>query len=76
MEVTGPVPVNAPTVTIPVETLIESQKSGTALTDVKGTSAPTPQPLLFSPTIVAPPGASGAAPAAAPAPAPAAAPAK
>jgi pilus assembly protein CpaC len=76
MEVTGPVPVNAPTETIPVETLIESQKSGTALTDVKGTSAPTPQPLLFSPTIVAPPVASGAAPEAAPAPAPATAPSK
>ena len=70
MDVTGPVPVNAPTETMPVETLIESQKPGTALTDVKGTSEPTPQPLLFAPTVMSPPGAS-ASPAAAPAPAPA-----
>jgi pilus assembly protein CpaC len=71
IEVTGPVPVNPPTESLPVETLIESQRPSTPLTDVKGTSAPTQQPLLFAPTIVSPPDASGGAAAPAPATAPA-----
>ncbi len=48
-DVTGHVSNTGPTQSLPVETLIESQKPGIALTDGKGYSQPVQQPMLFPP---------------------------
>jgi pilus assembly protein CpaC len=68
MDVTGPVPVNPPTESLPIETLIESQKPGPALTDGKGYSQQQPQPMLFAPAMQAPPQAAPPPASSAPAP--------
>lgn len=70
IDTTGPVPVTPPTESLPVETLIESQKPGPALTDGKGYSQQQQQPLLFAPLAVQPPPQASPPPASPPAPAP------